>query len=278
MSGPARYLAGLKYAGVLLAVLGFAWFLPIDGGGDTTSGATLVERAGLFQYIGAPIGRDSDPADGDGNAHESGESTAAALANDSGTCTLRQSVLNTGREPLSRVFLEVAFLDSGGQMIGDSVSVEAAAGLAPGAERDISVRVACPEAAVRGTVFVPPKGSNGLAAQKIALVEQPATAEAGAAEVAVEVEPGFCSGPQPCEVMVAIAGGGAARFEFRRDPDAPDLMVSRDPILTSHLLGRGTAILNLGNDTDSSAIELTHLNVRRTEEPGLLSSWLGWIS
>jgi hypothetical protein len=97
---------------------------------------------------------------------------------------------------------------------------------------------------------------------------------AGPSQVAVAVEPEFCPPREQCDLKVIIEGGGATAFGFHRDLEAPTLLVSDDPILTAHLLGGGTAVLDLGDDPSAPDIVLTRLHVRQTDQPDTLARWV----
>jgi hypothetical protein len=111
----------------------------------------------------------------------------------------------------------------------------------------------------------------------VTLLEHPTAATAADAQVAVEAPTEFCSGPEPCDLQVTIKDGGAATFRFRRDPETPTMLVSDDPILTSHLLGNGRAVLSLQAGSHATDVELSRLQVRRMKQPSILARWLGMV-
>lgn len=97
-------------------------------------------------------------------------------------------------------------------------------------------------------------------------------------ELAIRVpEPGVCPLPDPCLLTVQFYRGGKAQYEFRRDPQEHELLVTSDSLLTGHLRRHGSASLYVPSRSGEIGIQLSDGNLRqpfRKEEP---ASWTGLI-
>jgi hypothetical protein len=274
-------LALAKYASQFLVIAGLAWYFGAFQDFEASSAGrapqqltALDQNAGFFEQFRPTAALDiSSP----GGFSASSGSNPQPVSRKGAQCTLQQAVRNTGSKALSRVSFEVALLGSGGQRIGDEVSVTVATDLPPGSERYLDLQLECPPTAASGRVSLPDRGTDGVESQMVTLVEQPTSATAAGAQVAVEAPLEFCPAPEPCDLQVSIEGGGTATFPFRRDPEAPTMLVSDNPILTSHLLGNGRADLSLEAGSHVAKVELSQRQVRRTKQPSILARWLGMV-
>ena len=270
--------AVLKRTAQVTALAGLAWFFGIFGDHETSSaGAAPVQMAAMRDSVGSLLGSaphtTAKSLSGGAGLGATGENSIRPLSRQAGTCSLKQALRNSGRQPLSRVDFKVAFLDAGGRALSEAVSVTMRVDLPAQAEQNVDLQLACPPAAVGARVSLPESGTGAGPASAVTLIPQPPARDAGPAEVAVDAEPEFCPSGEQCDLEVRIDGGGAASFRVRRDAEAPGLLVSDDPILTAHLLGGGTAALDLGEDPRAPDIVLTRLHVRQAEQPGIFARW-----
>lgn len=271
-------MTGLKYASQLFAVAGLAWAFGIFGDLDTGRGfAAPMQLTSLQGSVGSLFGQAPQRTDqstrGGAGFGAATESNIQPVVRRAATCTLTQALLNTGREHLTRVNFDVAFLDASGRAIGEAVSVAVATDLPAGSERNVDLQLACPSTSEGAKISLAWSGADEASPPAIRLLARVSAPQTGPAQVAVPVEPELCPAPQQCDLPVTIEGGGPATFRFHRDEESPGLLVSDDPILAAHLLGHRSAVLDLG-DTQAADITLTHLNVRQIDQPGILERWI----
>ncbi|MDP3677128.1 MAG: hypothetical protein Q8R44_18830 [Novosphingobium sp.] len=205
---------------------------------------------------------------------------ASAVEHEGQGCAINQAVGNVGEKPLSRVVLKFAFDDDLGNPIGTEADAIVAAVLPAGEERNFTFRLPCPQTIGSVKVQIPSRTTKASEPQ-IVLVSAGWTAEAASEnspQLAIKVsEPAVCRSPSSCILAVSFDDGETARFWFRRDPEAPEMLIAKDPRLIDYLQRRRTAKLLVPSSSGEFYMKITDQDLRGSGSEAQAGPFARWI-